>query len=155
MFRNFFRICGGWKGEVWGPIFPGALWAKSWNLRIGFLEANSTDSTGGERHQKPYETNDLFHPLPSCPDKSAAGMVRELFQESASIVFFFCWGKSGKIVGESCKDILYAKAWQPISSKFSRPNQVGWSLCKMIHGARIRDFKEHLVDLDFQGTVST
>ena len=28
VFWNFFRIVGA-KGEVWGPIFPGALWAKS------------------------------------------------------------------------------------------------------------------------------
>ena len=85
-------------------------------------------------------------------------MVRELFQESASIAcVFFCWGKFGKIVGESCKDMLYVKAGQPISSKFSRPNQVGWSLCKKwshgVLGFAIKDIKGHLVDLDFQGTM--
>lgn len=31
MFRNFFRIMGV-KGEVWAPIFPGALWVQAWRI---------------------------------------------------------------------------------------------------------------------------
>ena len=49
LFRNFSNLMGV-NGEVWGPIFPGALWAKSLKNLVGPRQAQMEPAT------KPQET---------------------------------------------------------------------------------------------------
>ena len=87
MFRNSFRIVGV-KGEVRGPIFPGALWAKSliyWYMGIpkwiNFIMENPMtkwDDLGGKPTilgKHPYMVNDTLQGTNISPKNGILKMI--------------------------------------------------------------------------------